>query len=156
MSSTSIIEFDVILFRDQFPNQFPDPPYTNDLIETYWNIATCYISDENCGFLTGECRRVAINLMTAHLLALNIQSNIDGENVIPQQAFIESATISKITVSLQKFETKSQFSWWLNQTPYGQQLSSLLNASLVGGFYYGGYNELGSFRRSGGNFIPTS
>ena len=150
------IAFDIDVFRAQFPGQFPDPPYTDSLIEATWNVATCYVSDNDTScFLSTDCRRVALNLMTAHLLALNIAANSAGNPTLPQGGFVDSSSIGKISVSVQTFDTKSEFVWWLNQTAYGQQLASLLKKSSVGGFYIGGYNELGSFRRAGGRFIPA-
>ena len=152
------IAFDIVSFRNQFTNQFPDPPYSDALIESTWNVATCYVSNSDTGcFLKTDCRIVAINLMTAHLLTLNIASNPTGtQPTIPQNGFVESSTIDDVTVSIQSFNTQSEFVWWLNQTAYGQQLAALLSKASSGGLYVGGYNELGSFRRAGGNFVPPS
>jgi len=143
------IEFNADDFRAQFPNQFPDPPNTDVFIELFWNSAICYISNEDDGSITGACRRQLLNLMTAHLITV-ANKTTDGE----QAAFVKSATIDKITVTVQEFENKNQLQTFLNQTPYGQQVYALLYARTVGGFYFGGSNELGSFRRAGGVFFP--
>jgi len=155
---SNIIEFDVVIFRAQFFNQFPDPPFTDAVIETYWNQAVCYVSNiDTQFFLNTACRTFALNLMTAHLLTLQVANNPDGASAtIGQGGFVSSSSIDKISVSVQAFDTKSEFVWWLNQTAYGQQLAALLAKSSVGGVYYGGNNELGSFRRSGGQFIPST
>jgi len=95
--------------------------------------------------------------MTAHILTLTIATNPNGVNdTLSQGGFVQGSTIDKISVTLQAFDTNSEFVWWLNQTSYGQQLNALLRVSSAGGVYIGGYNELGSFRRSGGRFIPSS
>jgi hypothetical protein len=147
----SVIVFDPDAFREQFPNQFPESEYPDSLLQVYWDTAICYISDEDYGCLSGDCRLAAINLMVAHLVTIADKST-SGE----QTGFVESATIDKISVTLQSFDNKNQFQWFLNQTPYGQQLYALLYVKSVGGSYYGAYNELGSFRRSGGRFFPHS
>lgn len=156
-STTNTIEFDAALFRAQFVGQFTNPPYTDSLLETYWSIGTCYVSDSDTQlFLSTACRRVALNFITAHLLTLNIAANTGSADTLPQTAFVESSSIDKISVSVQSFTNQDQYEWWLNQTPYGQQLLALLAASAVGGAYFGGVNELGSFRRAAGQFIPPS
>ena len=148
------IDFSAQAFRDQFPGQFPDPPYTDTVLQFNWDTAICYISDDDYGCLQGDCRQRAINLMVAHLIALN--SNVDANTGLVQQGgFVDSASIDKITVSVKAFESQSQFQWWLQQTPYGTQLYALLYVKSVGGMFIGGSNELGSFRRSAGRFLPT-
>lgn len=147
---STIIDFDADLFRAQFPNQFPNPPNTDEILELYWDIAICYISNNAAGRLTEDCRRQAINLMTAHLIQI-----ADNATSGQQSGFVESASIDKISVKVQTFQNKNQFQWFLNQTPYGQQLYAMLFLATVGGFMAGAFNELGSFRRAGGVFSPV-
>ncbi len=145
------LSFDVDAFREQFPGQFPDPPNTDALVEIYWGAAICYVSPEVEGSLSAECRRQVLNLVTAHLITLAAQATA-GQ----QGGFVASASIDKISVTIQTIESKSQFQWFLNQTPYGVQAYAILFAASVGGSYVGGFNELGSFRRAGGVFTPPS
>lgn len=145
------LQFDATLFRQQFPGQFLDPPNTDAILELYWNTAICYVSPDTGEFMTADCRRQIINLVVGHLIT------IAGNATIGQQSgFIESASIDKVSVTIQSFDNKNQFQWFLNQTPYGQQAYAQLHVASVGGFYFGGRNELGSFRRSGGDFSPTA
>lgn len=147
------LEFDVDLFRQQFPAFANDPPYTDVILQMYWDMATCYISATDCGVLNGNCRQLALNAMTAHLTQLSvIVKGNGGYKGIGK--IINSSTIDKITVSLTPppFGT-SEWRWWMNTTPYGQQCLALLEAKSVGGFSVGGLPELGAIRRVGGVFI---
>lgn len=145
------IEFDVDAFRAQFPGLFPDPPNTDAFIEVFWGAAICYVSDSTTGSLSEDCRRQVLNLVTAHLIML-MESSAAGN----QGGFITSGSIDKISVSILAPDSKSAFQFFLNQTQFGIQAYAMLFAAGVGGFYGGGFNELGSFRRAGGAFVPPS
>lgn len=148
MLNPPVIIFDVAIFRQQFPAFSNETTFPDEMLQMYWDNATCYISAQgNYGWLQGDCRRLALNYMTAHLTALSI---IIASGTVPYLA--QSAGIDKVTVSLTPPPLKTQWQWWLNTTPYGAQLLSLLQARGVGGWYIGGcgYAELSAFRRSGG------
>lgn len=145
------LAIDIAAFRAQFSGQFPDPPLTDDNIQIFWDIAICYISDIDEGALQGDCRRKAINYVVAHLITLN-----DKAAAGQAPGFIQSASIDKISVSVQSFENKTQFAWWMNQTIFGQAAYAMLQAKGAGGGYaVSGSNELGAFRRAEGLFIPA-
>ena len=124
------LTFDVALFRTQFPEFSDAVNYPDSMLQMYWDIATCYISDSDYGALSGSCRQFAINCMTAHLTKL-------GTNTEDNEAlnFVTSATIDKISVSVAQPPNRNQWSWWLSLTPYGQQLQALLSVNAVGGMY---------------------
>jgi Protein of unknown function (DUF4054) len=144
----TILTFDVTLFRQQFP-AFADPTVFPDaLLQMYWDMATCYISNCNYGWLNGDCRVLAINMMTAHLVATSVLIAAGQTSVL-----VQGATVDKVTVSLTPPPLNNQWQWWLSTTPYGQQLFALLQAKSVGGLYIGGSLELAAFRRVGG-FYP--
>lgn len=141
----STIEFDVDQFRQAFP-EFSDPvQYPDATLQMYWDTATCFISDNDYGCLSGACRRQAINLLTAHLCKISEAAQSGG---LAGQT--QSATIDKVSVSLTPPPNKSQYSWWLNQTPYGAQAEALLSTKAVGGLYIGGRPETSAFRHVGG------
>lgn len=144
----TIILFDVGEFRIAFP-AFSNPvTFPTDTLQAYWDAATCYVDDEgNYGWLQGDCRRRALDLMTAHLTALSVL--IAGGQV---PGLVQAATIDKVTVSLTPPPLKNQWQWWLSLTPYGQQLLALLESRAVGGFYIGGLPERSAFRKVGGIF----
>jgi len=145
----SDIVFDPVLFREQFPAFSCDAHYTDAMLQMMWDMAVCYISDCNYGCLQGNCRQLAINLMTAHLQYISDKA-VNGATT----GFVTSATIDKVSVSTQAPPATNQtfFNWWLSQTPYGQQLLALLKAKSVGGLYIGGLPERSAFRKVGGIF----
>ncbi len=142
-----IIIFDPVEFRLRFP-AFANPMvYPTVVLQRYWDMATCYISDLNYGWLHGKCRRLAIDLMLCHLLALN---ELIAAGQTP--GLVNNATIDKVSVGLVPPPVKTQYQWWLSLTPYGQELLALLQVKSVGGFYIGGRPELSAFRKVGGRF----
>ena len=143
--------FDVDDFRAQFPGLFPNPPNTDALIEIFWDAAICYVSPDTEGALSADCRRQVLNLVTAHLITLSESAQAGN-----QPGFKVSASIDKISITVQAPPSKTAFQFFLNQTPFGVQAYALLYAHGVGGSYHGGFNELGSFRRAGGRFSPSS
>ncbi len=130
-----IIPYNDDAFRALFPAYSPKTAqFLPAMIQVYWDTATAYVSDRTGGCYTGGMsvaqQTLALNLMTAHLLTLSglIQSgNTPGVTV--------GATIDKISVTLEPPPAPNQWQYWLNQTPYGQQLLALLQVASVGGFY---------------------
>jgi hypothetical protein len=152
---SSVITFDVTLFRQQFPAFANSTTYPDAMLQMYWDMATCYIDDSTItpSQLNGTCRQNAINMMTAHLAQISVIIKNNGQyNGTPK--IINESTIDKISVSLTPPPFgNSQWRWWLETTPYGQMLLSLLEGSSIGGFYFGGLPETAAFRRVGGIFI---
>jgi hypothetical protein len=141
--------FNPTVFRAQFPAFSCETGYPTALLQMYWDTATCFISasDCPCQALNGGCRELALNYMTAHLLALN---NMVKEGQTP--GMVSSSTIDKISVTLTTPPQPNQWQWWLNLTPYGMQLLALLQLKTVGGWYIGGRPETAGFRKVGGVF----
>lgn len=137
--------FDVDLFREQFPAFANETTFPDAMLQMYWDMAICYISDNGSyGFLVDDCRQLAINLMTAHLTALSV---LIAAGLAPQ--LVQNSTIDKITVGLTPPKLLNQYQWWLSTTPYGMQLLALLQAKSVGGWYVGGSPVLAGFPRPG-------
>ena len=137
--TAAILTFDYAQFLVYFP-EFS--AYTEPQLQLKWDTAIFYISDiGNCGAVQGEKRQYAIYLMMAHLIFIN-ELVIAGQ--VPGQ--VDSATIDKVSVSLTPPPNPTEFQWWLNISPYGQQLAALLLANSVGGYYIGGSPVMGSFR----------
>lgn len=125
-----MITFDIALFRAQFPAFADETTFPDETLQGYWDVAICYISDNDYGYLNGASRVRALNLMTAHLAAL---STLIANGQTP--GMVQSSTIDKITVTLTPPPLRDAFMWWLNLTPYGAQLAALLAIKAVGGFY---------------------
>lgn len=141
------VTFDVTVFREQFTAYANAVTYPDSTLQMFFDTATCYVSDADCGRLTGTCRLRALNLMTAHLVALSDIINTGGA-----PAFVTSATVGSVTVAVQPPPSGDQWQWWLSLTPYGQQLHALLSVTAVAGFYVGGSRERSAFRKLGGVF----
>lgn len=144
----ALIIFDPAAFRAQFP-VFTDPPYTNIILQGYFDWAATFAGQENsrCSGMTDAQRTLVLNLLTAHLITLMAQINAGSATKPVTPGFVQSATIDKVSVSMVAPPQTDSWSFWLNQTPYGQQLLAMLDLMSVGGFYYGGRAELGSLRR---------
>ena len=141
------ITFDVTQFREQYP-EFANPiDYTDARLQYYFDLATCYISDQVCGRLSEGCRRQALYMMTAHLAKVLDPS--DGQN---NSYLMQSATEGQISVTVSQFPDRTQWAAWLNTTSYGKSLLSLLSVASFGGYIFGGLPERSAFRKVGGVF----
>lgn len=139
--------FDVAQFRDQFPQFANETTFPDEMLQQYWNAATCYVTPDDFCYLSGDCLQLALNLMTAHLAALSI---LIAAGKTPR--LVQSATIDKVSVDFTPPPLKNQWQWWLSTTPYGMQLFALLQAKAVGGYYIGGLPESAAFRKVAGIF----
>ena len=135
------------MFRSQ-TRAYSDPAkYPDATLQVFFDTATCYVSDSDTGRLTGNCRLRALNLMTAHLVFISDQAQA-GET----PSFVTQAKVGEVLVSVQPPPQTDQWNWWLNLSPYGQQLIALLSASSIGGFYVGGSPERSAIRKVRGRF----
>lgn len=141
------IAFDPVAFRALFPAFANTATYPDVVLQLYWDTGTAYIDDETggcfCGGMTIPQRTLALNYMAAHLAALNALIAA-GET----PGIETSATIDKISVTMQPPPATNQWQWWLNTTPYGAQLLALLKVLSAGGFYFsgGGFSPRLAFR----------
>jgi len=139
------IEFNIAEFRIRFP-EFSDVLKFPDVrLEFFWFEATCLISDQDCGRLTGKCRELAIQLLTAHIAKLS-EEEAEGGGIV------QSATIDKVSVTLKYPEFRTQSQWWFYQTPYGSQYYTMLIIRSIGGWNVGGRPVSSGFRKENGSF----
>lgn len=131
-------------FRALFPPYSSTSAFPSSVLQLYWDTATAYINDRlNCsGGLKPAQQTLALNLMTAHLTYLTQLSNSGQAGGITT-----AATVDKVSVTLQPPPEVNQWQWWLNQSPYGQELLALLQIAAVGGLYIGGFPTAYSLRR---------
>jgi hypothetical protein len=138
------IVFNSATFRSLFP-AYADAP-TDEVLQLYWDTATAYITDKYGACLQASMKlaqqTLALNYMTAHLAYLN---GLIAAGQTP--GLMQSATVDKVSVSVTPPPVDNEWRWWLNLSPYGQQLLSLLEVLSVGGFYYGGFPTSIAFRR---------
>lgn len=139
--------FSAPALRGQFP-QFADAiAYPDVALQANYDMATGYVSPDAFGDMTQAVTTHAVNIMTAHLLALSALI-ASGRGV----GVVIGAQVDHVNITLAPPPVRSQWRYWLNSTPYGSQLVALLEAQAVGGFYVGGLPERAAFRKVGGVF----
>jgi Protein of unknown function (DUF4054) len=130
----SCINYNDAAFRALFPVFANTIQYPAAAIQIYWNTATAYVSNRYGGCYTGGMtlaqQTLALNQMTAHLYCL---SGLIAAGQTP--GIMVGATIDKISVTMEPPPAPNQWQYWLQTTPYGQQLLALLQVASVGGFY---------------------
>ena len=137
----SPLVFNISDFRASFP-QFGNPNSFSDVVlNRYWDWATYYVSNINCGYLRDNARQLALNLMTAHIAQIQV---IGAAGEVP--GIVTEAAVDKVDVKLEPPPLPNQWQWWLNTTIYGQQLLALLQVKSAGGNFYGGQPVLSAFR----------
>lgn len=148
----STIVLDIPAFRALFPQFASATDFPDALITAQWGLATAYISADTYGCMPVEARTYALQLMTAHLLALGVII-ANGGTYTGTAGLVTASKVGDVQVTLaQPPYGTSQWRYWLSLTPYGLQLLALLDAQAVGGFYVGGLPERSAFRKVGGVF----
>lgn len=142
-----LITLDIAVFREEFPAYADAATFPDKLIARHFDAACDHVSPRDAGPLKGDARRRAICLMAAHLIYLE-QLILSGNS----GGVVAAASIDKVSVSLTPPPIKKQLDWWLNQSPYGQQLLVMLKSKGAGGLYIGGHPEREAFRKAGGGF----
>lgn len=140
--------YDDAMFRAQFPAFASTTEYPEALLSGYFTMATCYVDANDYCRLSGDCLQLALNLLTAHLVAANAASPADGGGV----GIVSASSIDKVSVTFQIPAGSGPFVAWLNKTGFGQQLAALLRVKSSGGAYIGGWPERAAFRKSFGAF----
>lgn len=137
------MSLDIAEFRAAFPAFADDTIYPDAMVSSTYESALCFIPE-----CDGGCNQRMIYLMLAHLLTLQRAIAIDDYS-----GLVNSTTIDKVSVTLSAppFGTNS-YKYWLNLTPYGQELLALLQVKGAGGLYIGGRGELSAFRKVKGRF----
>lgn len=151
MSST----YDDALFRAQIPEFADETVYPAALIDTFFDVATVWISagDNPYRILNGKRLAYALNLMTAHLMMLSKEQSTSSSGAGTEQGgFVTSATVGEVSVGTLAPPAQNGWQWWMAKTPYGQQLWAFLKMLAVGGLSIGGLPERNSFRKAGGVF----
>jgi len=132
---------------------FADPALFPDAyIQAQWDMAGSYMGTVDGCIFGGPELQSALNLMTAHLMQLNVLVAAGG--AAGTGGILTGATIDKVTVTVAAPPFKGGWQWWLAQTPYGAQLWALLTLKSAGGFYIGGLPERRGFRKVYGTFRP--
>lgn len=133
-------------FRGAFPVYADAVKYPDEMLNAKYEVGKCYISDNDCT-LPEACRAYALQLMLAHLLYIQdqVMSGLTGRQV-------SSASEGPVSVSFVDPPNQSTFTYWMNTSPYGMQITTMLEKEAAGGFYIGGSPELSGFRNGDGSF----
>lgn len=129
-------------FREQYPEFKSNVKFPDATITSAFTKATIFFKNETNCEVDIEQLEVILYLMTAHLLKMQLKT-LKG-----QTGLVASATIDKISVSIVSPRNLGEFEYFLNQTPYGQELLALLALLVLGGFYLGGSPETLAFKRA--------
>lgn len=128
------INYNDTAFRILFPAYANTTTYPASMLQAYWDTATAYVSNRNGGCYTGGLtlaqQTLALNQMTAHLVYL---AGLIALGQTP--GVMVGATIDKISITLEPPPAPNQWQYWLQTSPYGQQLLALLQVASAGGFY---------------------
>lgn len=119
------------LTSDIFIGQFPEFQ-DNENIDLMLSKAVLYFERNTC-FCNLDNQYLAF-LLTAHLLTIN-KNILSGDTSGGIQT---SASIDKISVSIAPPPYSDGWEYWLNQTPYGQELLAYINIKVVTPGYIGG------------------
>lgn len=128
---------DISDFRALYPAFSDEELYPDINITTAFDTATLYKSNESSKCVSIDRLRTMLYLLTAHILFVNQKAN-NGD----QSGLLASATVDKVSVSMQTTSKNNAFHYWLNQSPYGQQYLALSRLCLLGGVYVGGSPEM--------------
>ena len=150
--------FDYESFVALFPEFGDTSTFPQALVEIAGKNARLYVTDQSCPQLDGPDRAYAQSLMTAHLVVLAIKRSANplgqptpgggsGSSATGGTAatssigvgagvgVITSASVGGVSVSMQLPQSATAWEYWLNQTPYGQELLAYLSAHVPAGIY---------------------
>jgi hypothetical protein len=128
------VTLNITQFRTRFPAYANETTYPDATIQATWDTAVIYIGNVTDDCLSEDQLELALEQMTAHLLF--IQDKLSSGAT--QTGTVTSSSIDKVSVTIAAPKNDDEWEYWLNQSPYGQQLLALLNTICVGGFYIGG------------------
>lgn len=147
--------YDDTKFRAQFPYFKDTTAWPEPFLSSCWDMATEFISTAECYCrnLKGASLQLALDLMCAHIAyLLGSPAAVGDEDSSAGGGLITNASIGSVSVGIAAPPIKDGWDYWLNQSPFGQQLLALFSAKAVGGFYVGGLPERLAFRKVGGTF----
>lgn len=129
-------------FYAEYP-EFNIPEYKT-ICPRAFRQAKTYISIKNNCWLRDEKRKLTIYLLTAHLslLIFKAQGGIaGGSGAGSGGGMVQSASVGEVSVTYLQIPNLDQWSYWLAQTPYGQELLALLDMLTAVPVYIGGSLE---------------
>lgn len=131
--------FPIENFLEEFP-EFGANGFTQAQVNRCGRMASRYITEWRNGFPLQEAddRLYAMYLMTAHILTMRKNAADDFANGnSPTGGRVRKATVGAVTVETDSPNsyTMDDYSYWLSQTTYGQELLAYLANSAPAGIY---------------------
>ena len=133
-------------FREQFEAYSDEDDYPDSTLTTQYSIGKIYLQDNNC-LLSSDAMSYILDLMLAHLLYIKDLS--DQGN---RAGVVTSVSEGDVSASLAEPPISDNWSYWLNSSPYGIQILTMLEIALASGLYIGGSTERRGFRKANGGF----
>ena len=124
----SYVDINVTDFRDAFPEFANTTKYPNAYVNRHLAVAQIYISNQNF-LIRPNVRKLAIQYMAAHLITLettDANGNFVGWSDMATGGAVTSSHIGDVSVSLHPPIATEEWELWLESTPYGKMLISLL------------------------------
>lgn len=132
--------FPLAKFLSEFP-QFADADnFSETTVARCGNAAMHYITEWRCGFPLEDPndREYALFLMTAHILSLrkSIDEDMAGGQT-PAGGRVKKATVGAVIVETDAPNSynSDDYTFWLSQTAFGQELLAYLANSAPAGIY---------------------
>lgn len=129
-------------FRTEYPKFSDEIKYPDVIINSNFDTATIFIANHTNCILDIKKLTKVLYLLTAHLLQLETDDNAGNPAGV-----ITSASIDKISVTIAEPKNKTEFSYFLNRTTYGQQLAALFRILSMGGIIVNGSPEILAYNR---------
>ena len=139
-SDSSPRVFHVERFMLSFPSFTEANGYTKEMIARVGRAAMNYVTEWRCGFPLEdpEDREYALFLVAAHMLIL--RKNADGDmndGQTPSGGRVKKATVGAVSVETDAPNSyrSDDYTYWLSQTAYGQELLALLASAAPAGIF---------------------
>jgi hypothetical protein len=107
----AIHTFDVAVFRQLYPAFANAVTFTDVYLQAQWDAATVYLGEYDGRLWGGKALQLALNLMTAHLVQINLLITQGGKT--PTIGILVSATVDKVTVSKMPPPATNGWKYWL-------------------------------------------
>lgn len=112
----AIVVFDKCKFLDRYPEFIPTVAANATSAENCFEEATLFLNNTNSSRIPVETRVLLLNMLTAHIMAINF--GINGQGASSLVGRIASAGEGSVNVSTDMGPSTSQKAWY-EQTKYG-------------------------------------
>lgn len=142
-------------FIDAFPEFEDVTKFSIKLLNGAYKQAVFFVPNQCCDYLDGMDRYYARFLLTAHMIILNKQielelkdpAGVSGASSIGiSNGMVTSSSVGGVSVSMTLPQSQNSWEYWLNQTKYGQKYLAFMASKTPVGVYFGGDDLRECFR----------